>query len=243
MRRVCFALLGVGILLIPAVRVSAAGAMSASISGPGVDRPIELLDRVPNLPAIAGAWFAARAEDVRPLAADAPVSDLGPRYTLTWVMLGPPKSAAGRKIGCAARVPERRRRTIGRNAARSGRMGRSRRVVSSPEGTYGPAGICWRPSWLSIFGAGHHLGVCGRCRSPRSSCAGSTRAHEDVSFLRVVLKCQWSVGATDPSGSRPVSAPIDRYGWPVVSTGRSAARSLSCKRTGPRRSPSAGTRL
>lgn len=90
MRRACFALLAVGILLIPAVRVSAAGAMSASISGPGVDRPIELLDRVPNLPAIAGAWFAARAEDVRPLAADAPVSDLGPRYTLTWVMLGPP---------------------------------------------------------------------------------------------------------------------------------------------------------
>lgn len=84
------ALLAVTMLIAAAVPAAAKGAASASLRGPGLDEPIDLLVHEPDLPAIAGAWFTASAEDVRPLAAEPPTDDLGPRYTLTWVMLGPP---------------------------------------------------------------------------------------------------------------------------------------------------------
>lgn len=69
----------------------AAGAESARLTGPGIESPVDLLAQEPNLPALTGAWFAARAEDVTPLMERPPTTRLGQRFTLTWVMRGPPE--------------------------------------------------------------------------------------------------------------------------------------------------------
>lgn len=68
---------------------AAAGAESATITGPGLDAPIEALTEVPELSRLTGAWFAAVADDVEPLMTKAPTDALGRRFILTWVMLGP----------------------------------------------------------------------------------------------------------------------------------------------------------
>lgn len=83
--------------LLPAILASAAqtaeaaGAESARLTGPGVESPIDLLAQEPDLPALTGAWFAAGAEDVTPLMERPPTTRLGQRFTLTWVMRGPPE--------------------------------------------------------------------------------------------------------------------------------------------------------
>jgi hypothetical protein len=75
---------------------SAAGAESAVITGPGIDEPIELDFYDPDVPSQrelgeqTGAWFVPTDDQVsEPLMAEAPDVELGPRYTLTWYMLGP----------------------------------------------------------------------------------------------------------------------------------------------------------
>lgn len=86
--------IGLSMLTAPA---QAAGAEAAFISGPGLERPIEINwrdhARLPSealdLPIQTGAWFLTSADEVRPLSASPPTKDLGPQYTLTWIMAGP----------------------------------------------------------------------------------------------------------------------------------------------------------
>lgn len=84
--------------------VAAKGPQSAIITGPGIDRPIELIDRtVENNPDLVvrlmeqtGLWFATG--DL-PLPLEKPAGDLGPAYTLSWINSGPPdKSVDERTI-------------------------------------------------------------------------------------------------------------------------------------------------
>lgn len=73
------------VILLPALvwaagPASAKGAVSVTISGPGIDEPVEVLDafRIHD----TGMWTALG--DVDPAFAAAPTKDLGPRHTLTW---------------------------------------------------------------------------------------------------------------------------------------------------------------
>ncbi len=80
--------------------VSAKGPQSATISGPGIDRPIELLDTsdidlVVKLMEQTGLWY----DTGDPLPFGEPKGELGHSYTLTWINSGPPaKSTADRTI-------------------------------------------------------------------------------------------------------------------------------------------------
>ena len=92
-------LAGLGILVMilfaniyPAV---AKGPESATITGPGIDQPIELLgtiemDSVVQLMEQTGLWY----DTGTPIPSKEPVGELGPSYTLTWINSGPPSLSA-----------------------------------------------------------------------------------------------------------------------------------------------------
>lgn len=75
--------------------VAAKGPESAIITGPGIGRPIELIDytlgTAPDLLARlmeqTGIWYAT-GDLPRPI--EEPAGELGPGYTLTWINSGPP---------------------------------------------------------------------------------------------------------------------------------------------------------
>ena len=72
--------------------VAAKGPESATISGPGIDEPLELVDGtnrdlVVRLMEQTGLWYAT-GDLPRPL--EAPPRKLGQAYTLTWINGGPP---------------------------------------------------------------------------------------------------------------------------------------------------------
>jgi len=72
--------------------VVAKGPESATITGPGIDRPIELtdtanIDLVVRLMEQTGLWYAT-GDLPQPL--EEPAGELGPSYTLTWINSGPP---------------------------------------------------------------------------------------------------------------------------------------------------------
>ncbi len=81
--------------------VSAKGPESATITGPGIDRPIELIDTanpdlVTRLMQQTGLWFTT-GDLPRPL--EEPLAELGPSYTLAWINGIPPgKSVDERTI-------------------------------------------------------------------------------------------------------------------------------------------------
>lgn len=81
--------------------VAAKGPQSVTITGPGMDRPIELMDSansdlVVRLMEQTGLWYAAGE---LPLPLEHPAGDLGPAYTLAWINSGPPgKSVDERTI-------------------------------------------------------------------------------------------------------------------------------------------------
>lgn len=70
----------------------AKGPESATIIGPGIDEPIDLMDN-PNQDTVralieqTGLWYATGRGEPLPTP---PEGDLGPAYVLTWVNLGPP---------------------------------------------------------------------------------------------------------------------------------------------------------
>lgn len=72
---------------------AAKGPVSITITGPGIDGPIELIDTVDadqlsRLMEQSGVWYASGDLPV-PLG-ERPAGELGPSYSLTWVNLGPP---------------------------------------------------------------------------------------------------------------------------------------------------------
>jgi hypothetical protein len=87
----------VSVLCVAAVVSTASSALakgpeSATVSGPGIERPIELMDTadselVVRLMEATGLWYATG--DL-PLSLEEPPRELGPRYTLTWINSGPP---------------------------------------------------------------------------------------------------------------------------------------------------------
>lgn len=73
----------------------AKGPESATITGPGIEQPIELLnntnmDLVVRLMEQTGLWYDTGTS----LSSKEPVGDLGPSYTLTWINSGPPSLSA-----------------------------------------------------------------------------------------------------------------------------------------------------
>lgn len=73
----------------------AKGPESAIITGPGIDRPIELVDfsnrdLVARLMEQTGLWYAM-GDLPQPI--DKPFGELGPGYTLTWINSGPPDAS------------------------------------------------------------------------------------------------------------------------------------------------------
>jgi hypothetical protein len=80
--------------------VSAKGPESATITGPWIDRPIELMDGTnPDLVARLIEQTALWYGSGDPLTPEKRAGELGPSYTLTWINSGPPgKSAEKRTI-------------------------------------------------------------------------------------------------------------------------------------------------
>lgn len=71
---------------------AAKGPESVTLSGPGFDEPLQLLDdgnwsTVSRLMEQTGLWYAT-GDLPRPVAE--PSGNLGPAYTLTWINMGPP---------------------------------------------------------------------------------------------------------------------------------------------------------
>jgi hypothetical protein len=79
-------------IIAPSTPALAKGPQSATVTGPGIDRPIELMDTantdlLGRLMEQTGLWYASG--DV-PLPSEEPQGKLGPGYTLTWINAGPP---------------------------------------------------------------------------------------------------------------------------------------------------------
>lgn len=74
--------------------VAAKGPESLTITGPGIDRPLELIDStagtIPDpilrLMEQTGLWYG-------PMPVEEPAGELGPAYTLTWINSGPPEKS------------------------------------------------------------------------------------------------------------------------------------------------------
>lgn len=75
----------------------AAGAEAFEISGPGLEKPVEVslyglrTPELQDLPEQMGAWFLTSGEVVTPLMRASPTRALGPKYIVTWYLLGPPE--------------------------------------------------------------------------------------------------------------------------------------------------------
>lgn len=72
---------------------AAKGPASITITGPGIDGPIELIetvdtDQLRRLMEQSGVWYATG--DLPAPLGEKPTGELGPSYMLTWVILGPP---------------------------------------------------------------------------------------------------------------------------------------------------------
>lgn len=83
----------VGVLVGFTHPVSAKGPESVTITGPGIDQPLELMtttnqDLIVQLMEQTGLWYGTG----EPLQEEQ-LSDLGPAYTLTWVNMGPPEKS------------------------------------------------------------------------------------------------------------------------------------------------------
>ena len=93
MTRLALPLLGAALfvaLLAPAV-THGKGATAGEIAGPGLDDPIDLNGTWNQLGRIAeagGFYAAAFGREPNPLASEQPPGELGPRYTITYVMPG-----------------------------------------------------------------------------------------------------------------------------------------------------------
>ncbi len=94
---------GVAIVAMLVVGISepavAKGPQSATVTGPGIDRPIELMDTadsdlVSQLMEQTGIWYATGDH---PLPLEEPTGELGPAYTLTWINSGPPGESVGER--------------------------------------------------------------------------------------------------------------------------------------------------
>jgi hypothetical protein len=78
--------------------VGAKGPESATITGPGIDRPIELLDNanhdlVIQLMEQMGLWY----DTSDPLPFGKPTGELGLSYSLTWINSGPPTNSVAER--------------------------------------------------------------------------------------------------------------------------------------------------
>ncbi|MFQ5966076.1 MAG: hypothetical protein ACE5MI_00525 [Acidimicrobiia bacterium] len=74
----------------------AKGPESATITGPSIDRPIQLMDRgkprlLSRLITQTGLWYPTG--DL-PVPIEGPPGRIGPRHTLTWINSGPPGTSA-----------------------------------------------------------------------------------------------------------------------------------------------------
>ncbi|MGH2641795.1 MAG: hypothetical protein ACRDGO_08870 [Actinomycetota bacterium] len=80
-------------LVVTASSALAKGPESVTLTGPGIDGPIELDTTSPGLLGRAmgqtGLWWSARGDRPLPLR-EPPPEDLGPGYTLTWILYGEP---------------------------------------------------------------------------------------------------------------------------------------------------------
>lgn len=78
----------VAAVLVAAGPASAKGPVAATVSGPGIDDPIDVLDTLSTED--TGMWHALSDFAEPGVLTSAPGTDLGPRYTLVWdVMSGP----------------------------------------------------------------------------------------------------------------------------------------------------------
>jgi hypothetical protein len=69
----------------------AKGITSATITGPGLDDPIDAGNDIPDLSALTHVWEVSPGHpDAIPLADEPPTPDVGPAYLVTWrIMTGP----------------------------------------------------------------------------------------------------------------------------------------------------------
>jgi hypothetical protein len=81
------ALVAVAVVLVAAGPASAKGPVSATITGPGIDDPIEVLEVVSADD--TGVWLTLSNMADPAVLPTAPKTDLGPRHTLVWKMSGP----------------------------------------------------------------------------------------------------------------------------------------------------------
>jgi hypothetical protein len=93
-RRSCviFASIVTAMVVVTASSALAKGPESATLTGPGIDRPIELdttnADLIGRAMEQTGLWWSESGDLPRPL--EEPPGELGPAYTLTWVRYGDP---------------------------------------------------------------------------------------------------------------------------------------------------------
>jgi hypothetical protein len=82
------AVAGLGVVVVSAAPASAKGPESATITGPGLDDPIELSIGNDGFNGLdTGVWNALPDSGSAPLVAKAPPGDLGDRYVITWQMM------------------------------------------------------------------------------------------------------------------------------------------------------------
>jgi hypothetical protein len=81
--------LALAVVLALAGPAAAKGIESATISGPGLDEPVELGGgNVGKLPDLTAFWVVMPGQPETPTLADqAPTKQLGPRYTITWRLM------------------------------------------------------------------------------------------------------------------------------------------------------------
>jgi hypothetical protein len=97
-RIVALAALIAGALLGPVGPAAAKGPSSATITGPGIDQPIEMVanpvggtmpQALVRLMEQSGVWYGSGVH--LPTRIESPAGRLGPAYTLAWVNMGPPE--------------------------------------------------------------------------------------------------------------------------------------------------------
>jgi hypothetical protein len=79
----------VAAVMVAAGPASAKGPVAATVSGPGIDDPIDVLDTISADD--TGVWHALSDFADPGVLTSAPGTDLGPRYTLVWEMMSGPE--------------------------------------------------------------------------------------------------------------------------------------------------------